>query len=441
MQVRLSDHFTYKKLFRFTIPTVMMMILTSMYTIVDGFFVSNFVGKIPFAAVNLVMPLIMGIASFGFMIGTGGSAIVSASLGEGEEQRAREEFSMLIKFAIILGISISAICFMFMGLIVKFLGATGELINYSIIYGRISMVGLTFFILQNIFNSFFVVAEKGKLNLIISIVAGLTNVFLDYLFIAVFNLGIAGAAYATLVGQILGGLFPLFYFSKKNTYLYFVKAKFKLGVLWRTFTNGSSELMSFLSSSIVNILYNLQLMRIIGENGIAAYGVFMYISFVFAAIIIGYSIGSAPIVSYNLGAENYEELQNIFRKSLRLLAVLGIILTVLSRIFSGTLLEIFVGYDEELFEISKSGFKIFSLYFIIFGFNIWGSAFFTALNDGLVSAVISFVRTLLFQATSVMILPLLFGLNGIWASASVAEVFALLVTIIFFINKRKKYYY
>ena len=441
MRIKLSDHFTYKKLFIFVLPTVLMMILTSMYTIVDGFFVSNYVGKIPFAAVNLVMPLIMGIASVGFMIGTGGSAIISITLGQGDEKRAREQFTMLIKFAIILGIFMSSICFIFMENIVSFLGAREDLAQNSIIYARISMVGLTIFILQNIFNSFFVVAEKGKLNLIVSIIAGLTNVILDYFFIAVFKWGIAGAAYATLAGQIIGGLYPLYYFSKKNTYLYFVKTKFDFKILWKTFTNGSSELMSFLSSSIVNILYNFQLMRIIGENGIAAYGVFMYVSFVFAAIIIGYSIGSSPIISYNYGAGNYKELKNIFQKSLYLLGISGIILTILSRIFSAPLLNIFVGYDKELFEISYNGFKLFSLFYIIFGFNIWGSAFFTALNNGLISALISFVRTLIFQALSVVILPIIFGLNGIWLSATLAEILALGVTSIFFITKRKEYKY
>lgn len=441
MSVRISDHFTAKKLFIFIIPTVLMMMMTSLYTIVDGFFVSNYVGKISFAAVNLVIPLIMGIASVGFMIGTGGSAIVSKTLGEKKEEEAREQFSMLIKFAIVMGLIVSSICFIFMESIVKFLGASGELLENSILYGRISMLGLTAYILQNIFNSFFVVAEKGKLNLILTIVAGLTNIVLDYIFIVIFKLGIVGAAYATIMSQIVAGLFPLYYFSKKLSSLYFVKSKLDLKVLWKTFTNGSSELMSFLSSSIVNILYNLQLIKLIGPNGIAAYGVFMYISFMFAAIIIGYSIGSAPIVSYNYGAQNYTELKNIFKKSLIFLAITGIILTVLSRIFSEPLLEIFVGYDEELLEVSKKGFKLFALYFIIFGFNIWGSAFFTALNNGLISAIISFVRTLLFQATSVMLLPILFGINGIWLSATVAEVLALGVTTIFFITKRKEYQY
>lgn len=441
MRVKLSDHFTYKKLFIFVIPTVLMMVLTSMYTIVDGFFVSNYVGKVAFAGANIAMPLLMGIASIGFMIGTGGSAIVSASLGEGKEKKAREQFTMLIKFAIILSIFISSICFVFMEPIIKALGATGELVEYSVTYGRILMAGLTLYILQNIFNSFFVAAEKGRLNLIISVAAGLTNVFLDYLFIGVFGWGIAGAAYATLAGQVIGGLFPLYYFSKKNTYLYFVKTNFDIKVLWKTCTNGSSELMSFLSSSFVNILYNFQLIRIIGENGVAAYGVFMYVSFVFAAIIIGYSIGSSPIVSYNYGAQNYNELKNIFKKSLNLLGVAGIILTILSRIFSGPLLEIFVGYDRELFELSYNGFKLFSLFYIIFGFNIWGSAFFTALNNGFVSAMISFMRTLVFQAVSVILLPIIFELNGVWLSATVAEVLALGVTTIFFITKRKEYHY
>lgn len=425
MQVRLSDHFTYKKLFYFVLPTVAMMMFTSLYTIVDGFFVSNFVGKIPFAALNLVMPLLMGINSFGLMMGTGGGAIVSATFGEGRNEDARKYFTMLTKVTVIFGIISSIICYIFMEPIVKFLGASGDLVSDSILYGRISALGLTFLILQVMFNTFYVIAEKGKLNLILSISAGITNIVFDYLFIVVFEMGIAGAALATLIGQIVAGLFPVYYFSKKYTYLYFVKTKIYWNILFKTFINGSSELMTALSSSIINILYNYQLIRFIGENGIVAYGVFMYTSFVFAAVIIGYSIGSSPIVSYNYGAQNYEELKNLFKKSLILMGITGVILVILSRIFAEPLLKIFVGYDRELFEVANNGFKIFSLFYLIFGFNIWGSAFFTALNNGMISALISFMRTLIFQAVSVIFLPIILGLNGIWFSASIGEFLAL----------------
>lgn len=442
MRIRLSDHFTYKRLLRFVISPVLMMIFTSLYSIVDGFFVSNFVGKTPFAAVNLIMPVMMGIGTVGFMIGTGGSAIVSKTLGEGKHEQAQRYFSMLVYTAIIIGGVLSAAGFIFIRPISQALGATGELLDNCIVYGRILFLSMTAFILQSVFHSFFIAAEKPGLSLKVSVAAGLTNIILDYVFIAVFHWGIAGAAIATAIGEVIGGVVPILYFSRKNnSLLRLVRTRFEGRVLLKTCANGASEMVTNLSMAIVNILYNFQLMKLAGEDGIAAYGVIMYVNFIFMAIFLGYSIGSAPIVSYHYGAQNHAELKNLFKKSLLLVCGAGIILTVLAEVFSGPLVGIFVSYDAGLFEMTRHGFRLYALAFLMMGVNVWGSAFFTALNNGAVSAAISFLRTLVFQVAAVLVLPLLLGVNGIWLAVVAAEALALAVTISFLAAKRKRYHY
>ena len=442
MRIKLSDHFTYKRLLRFVISPVLMMIFTSLYSIVDGFFVSNYVGKTPFVAVNLIMPVMMGIGTVGFMIGTGGSAIVSKTLGEGKRELAQRYFSMLVYTAIILGGLLSAAGFIFIRPISEALGATGELLDHCIVYGRILFLSMTAFILQSVFHSFFIAAEKPGLSLRVSLAAGLTNIVLDYVFIAVFRWGIAGAAIATAIGEVIGGVVPILYFSRKNnSLLRLTRTRFDGRVLLKTCANGASEMVTNLSMSIVNILYNFQLMKLAGEDGVAAYGVIMYVNFIFMAIFLGYSIGSAPIVSYHYGAQNHAELKNLFKKSLLLVCGAGIILTVLAEVFSGPLVGIFVSYDAGLFEMTRHGFRLYALAFLMMGINVWGSAFFTALNNGAVSAAISFLRTLVFQIAAVLVLPLLLGVSGIWLAVVVAEALALAVTIFFLATKKKRYHY
>lgn len=442
MRIQLSDHFTYKRLLRFVISPVLMMICTSLYSIVDGFFVSNYVGKTPFAAVNLIMPVCMAIGTIGTMIGTGGSAVVSQALGEGKREEANRYFSLLVYTAIILSLVLSVIGFIFARPIAMALGAENELLENCVIYCRILFITMTAFILQNVFQSFFVTAEKPGLSLKISIIAGVTNVVLDYLFIAVFQWGIAGAAIATGIGQIVAGIVPLLYFIRKNdSLLQLKKAKAELKILRKTFTNGSSEMITNLSSSIVNILYNFQLMKIAGENGVAAYGIIMYVNFIFMAIYFGYSIGSAPIIGYHYGAENYDELKNLFKKSLKLMIGAGIILTLAAELMTTPLVTIFASYDKELFDMTCHGFRLYSIAFSVMGINVWGSSFFTALGNGAVSATISFLRTLVFQIIVVLVLPIFLGIDGIWSAIVVAEALALIVTITFFITRRKKYHY
>lgn len=442
MRIQLSDHFTYRRLFHFVLPSILMIICTSVYSIVDGFFVSNFVGKTPFAAINLVMPVLMAVGTIGFMIGTGGSAIVSKAMGEGKKEQASQYFSMLIYTSFIFGVVISIAGFLFMRPISEALGATGELLENCVLYGRILFCAMPFFILQYAFQSFFVAAEKPGLSLKVNIAAGLTNAVLDYLLIVVFPLGLAGAAIATIVGQVVGGIVPILYFARKNdSPLRLIKAGFNGRILRNTCINGSSEMVTNLSSSVINVLYNFQLMKFAGENGVAAYGVVMYVNIIFMAIFLGYSMGSAPIVSYHYGAGNHQELKNLFRKSIRFLLGSGVILVVLSEVFAEPLVKIFASRDAELLAITIRGFRLYAIAFLVMGFNVWGSAFFTALNNGAVSAVISFLRTLVFQIIAVLVLPIIFGIDGVWLSIVVAEVLSLAVTGFFLVTRKNRYQY
>lgn len=442
MNIQLSDHFTYRKLIRFVLPSIVMMIFTSIYTVVDGLFVSNFVGKTAFAAINLTMPFLMGLSALGFMIGTGGSAIVARTLGEGRREKANEVFSMLVYVMIVGGLILSAICYVALPAVCRAFGAEGELLENAVVYGRISSISLTAFMLQNVFQSFFVTAEKPQLGLAVIVTAGITNMVLDYLFIVVLEFGLAGAAMATVAGELIGGLFPLFYFTGINSSrLRLGKACFNGKTLFQACTNGSSELMTNLSSSVVNSLFNLQLMKISGENGVAAFGTIMYANFIFNAIFFGYAIGSAPIVSYHYGAENHGELKNMFRKSLTFVGFWGILLVCLAQIIAVPLAKLFAGYDPELCAMTSHGFRLFSRAFLLSGLNIFGSSFFTALNNGLLSALISFLRTLVFQLAAVMLLPIVFGLDGIWNAVAVAELFTMFVTVTLLIRQRKRYQY
>ena len=440
--IRLSDHFSYAKLLRFTLPSICMMVFTSIYGVVDGLFVSNFAGKTPFAAINLVMPFIMILGGMGFMIGTGGTALVSKLLGESKKDEAHRTFSMMVLFTLLLGLVLSAVGFLTMRPVSYFLGATDAMIDDCVLYGRI-VTGFTFaFMLQNVFQSFFIAAEKPRLGLIVTVAAGVTNMALDALFIAVFDWGVAGAAIATGLSQCVGGVLPLIYFLRPNNSLLRIRpTALRLRPILQACGNGSSELMSNISSSLVGMLYNFQLMRLIGEDGVSAYGVLMYVQFIFVAIFIGYSIGCAPVVSFHFGAQNHGELKSLLRKSVLLMASGGVLLTVAARLLAALLAHLFVGYDAVLFDLTVHAFRLFSWSFLLAGFNIFTSGFFTALNNGAISAAISFLRTLVFQTASVLILPLLLGVDGIWWAITVAEIFAFLISLLFLFLKRNKYHY
>ena len=442
MKIKLSDHFTYSKLLRFVFPSIIMMVFTSIYGVVDGLFVSNFAGKTAFASINLVMPFVMILGGIGFMIGTGGTALVSKVLGEDRKEKANEIFTMMIIFTLLLGALLSVIGVISMPWVADFLGATEEMMADCVLYGRIVTGFTVAFMLQNVFQSFLIAAEKPKLGLLATVLAGIANMALDAIFIIVFKWGVAGAAIATGLSQCVGGIFPLIYFLRKNSSLLrLTKTKLEIKPILNACGNGSSELMSNISSSVVSMIYNFQLMKYVGEDGVSAYGVLMYVQFIFVAIYIGYAIGCAPITGYHFGARNHNELKNMLRKSSFLSAVSGVVLTILAIALSSPLAKLFVGYDKELYELTRHAFRLFAYSFLLAGFNIFTSSFFTALNNGAVSAAISFMRTLIFQTSSVLILPIFLGVDGIWLAITVAEFFAFILSLIFLFAKRKKYNY
>lgn len=442
MNIQLSDHFDYKKLFRFVLPSICMMVFTSIYSVVDGFFVSNYVGKTPFAALNLIYPLVQIIASLGFMLGAGGSAIVGKTMGEGDKERANKYFSMLVIATIVIATVSSAVTIPFLRPLSILMGADESMIEHCITYATILLIGMLPFMLQNLFQALMITAQKPQLGFAVTVLAGCTNMFLDYLMVGVLSLGLAGAAWATVISQIVGGIIPLVYFLLPNSSLLRIgKTKFYGKVFLSACTNGSSELVSNISASIVSILYNKKLMEYAGQDGVSAYGVFMYVSFVFVAIFIGYAIGSAPIVSYHYGAKNYDELKNLFRKGVTVNAFFGVIMLILGEITAVPLGKLFVGYDPVLLEMTCRCFYIGSICYLFAGTNIFASSFFTALNNGLVSAVISFMRTLVFQTSTVLLLPLIWKLDGVWMSITAADILAFCVTLFFLIKLRKKYHY
>lgn len=441
--ISISDHFTYKKLFQFCLPSIFMMIFTSIYGVVDGLFVSNFAGKTAFAAINLIMPVLMILGALGFMVGAGGSALVAKTLGEGEEETANRYFTMLLMLTAIFGIVTTVLGMIFVRPLAVWLGATPEMMDDCVLYGRINILFNTAFMLQNTFQSFLITAEKPHFGLIVTVAAGCTNMVLDALLVGVCRWGVAGAAIATVMSQCVGGVIPLVYFlSKKNTSrLRIVKTKLEARPLLQACGNGSSELMSNISGSIVSMLYNFQLLRYIGPDGVSAYGVLMYVQFIFVAIMVGYAIGSAPIVSFHYGAGNHDEMKNMRKKSLTLMLTAGVVLLGLSELLAAPLAHIFVGYDAGLYELTLHAFRLFSFSFLLMGLNIFTSSFFTALNNGAVSAGISFLRTLVFQTSAVLLLPVILDVDGIWLAVTCAEVLAGIVSASFLLGMRKKYDY
>ncbi len=443
-KIQLSDHFTYERLIRFTLPSITMMIFTSIYSVVDGFFVSNFAGKTPFAAINLIMPFLMILSTVGLMLGTGGSAIVAKSFGERREEQANRYFSLFVYVAAGLSIVFAVLGIAFIRPIAILLGAEGELLENAVIYARIILSALPFNVLQMMFQSFFVTAEKPQLGLAVTVSAGVTNMVMDAVLVILLpqEWKLAGAALATALSQVVGGTAPLFYFGRKNSsILRLGRTEFDGRAILQACVNGSSEFMSNISMNVVGMLYNIQLLAYAGENGVAAYGVMMYVSMIFSAAFMGYSIGTAPVVGYHFGAQNHDELKGLLKKSLIMIGAFGVTMILAAELLALPLAKLFVGYDETLMELTVSGFRIFSLAFAFMGFAIFSSGFFTALNDGLTSALISFLRTLVFQVAAVLLLPKIWGINGVWYSIVVAEGMAVILSAAFLILKRKKYQY
>lgn len=441
-KIQLSDHFNYRKLLRFTLPSILMMVFTSVYSVVDGFFVSNFVGKTPFTAVNLIMPFLMILGAFGFMFGAGGSALVSKLMGEGNKEKANSCFSLLVYIAAALGVVLAVAGIFVVRPVSVLLGAEGEMLDYCVLYGRIILATLPAFMLQFLFQSFFVAAEKPQLGLVITVVSGIMNMVCDALFVALFKWGIAGAAAATAASQIVGGIVPVIYFFCPNkSLLRLGKTRFDIMAVLKSCANGSSELMSNISMSIVSMMYNAQLMKYAGADGVAAYGVLMYVNFIFLAAFIGYSVGTAPVIGFNYGAGNSGEMKGILKKSMVMISIFSVVMCALAEGLAVPLAKLYVGYDENLLTLTVRAFRFASFSFLFSGIAIFGSSFFTALNNGLVSALISFLRTLVFQIAAVMLLPLIFEVDGVWISIIVAEFLAAVLSAIFILAKRKRYKY
>ena len=442
MNIQLSEHFTYRKLLSFTFPSVVMLVFTSVYGVVDGFFVSNFVGKTSFTAVNFIMPFLMILGSVGFMFGTGGGALIAKTLGEGKEKKARDLFSMIVYVSFACGVFLAVFGILFVRPIASLLGAKGQLLEDCVTYGRIILAALPAYVLQYEFQCLFATAGKPSLGLYVTVAAGVTNMVLDALFVAVFRWGIPGAAGATAISQCVGGVIPLIYFACPNKSLLKIgRTQFLGRELLKACGNGSSELMSNISMSIVSMLYNVQLLKYAGEDGVAASGVLMYVSMIFLAVFIGYSVGTAPVIGYQYGAKNHGELKSLRKKSLVLIGIFALIMFAGAYLLASPLSKLFVGYDKGLLALTIRGFSIFSFCFLFSGFAIFGSSFFTALNNGLISASIAFLRTLVFQIAAVLILPLFWGVDGIWLSIVAAEVMAVVVTVFFLKGQREKYGY
>ena len=440
--IQLSDHFDYKHLLRYTFPSVIMLVFTSVYGVVDGFFVSNYAGKTPFAAVNFIMPLLMILGCVGFMFGTGGGALIAITMGAGRTGKANELFSLIVYVSAACGVLLAVLGFVFLRPIASLMGAEGQLLEDCLTYGYIILAAIPFYVLQYEFQCLFATAGKPKLGLYVTMAAGIANILLDALFVAGFHWGIEGAAAATAVSQFVGGVLPILYFGRKNdSALRLVRCGFDGGALLKVCVNGSSELMSNISMSLVSMVYNIQLMKYAGEDGVAAYGVLMYVGMIFQAVFIGYSVGAAPVFGYHYGAQNHEELKGLLKKSIALVSVFAVLMFGSGQMLSGPLSRLFVGYDAGLFEMTVHAFTVFSFSFLFSGYAIFGSSFFTALGDGVVSAVISFLRTLVFQCLSVLLFPLIWKLDGIWISIVAAEIMAVGVTVLFLIGKRRKYRY
>ena len=441
-RILLSDHFTYGKLLRFTAPTMGTMAFTSIYSVVDGLFVSNLAGKTPFAALNLIYPFIMFLSVVGFIFGSGGSALIAKKLGEGKSGEANRIFTMLVCAGALAGTFFAAVGMPFLDDISRLLGADEPMVADCVMYGRILLIALPFFILQLMFFNLFVTAERPRLGLIVTFICGGLNMLLDFLFIAVFGLGLKGAAWATALSQMTGALIPIVYFLAPNgSALRLGKPTFDGAALRQTCLNGMSEFFTNVSAALVSMLYNYQLMKYIGEDGVAAYGIIVYLAFVFAAIMMGYSIGSAPIVSYHYGAGNRDELRNVYQKSIKLIAIFGVVQFLIAQLFARPLSSIFVGYDPALLDLTVRAMRVYSVSFLLMGFNGYASAFFTALNNGMVSAIIATNRTLVCETLAVLVLPLVFGVDGIWYAIIFAESAALLLSVTMLTRYREQYGY
>ena len=438
--VDMSAHFTTLQLLKYAAPSMAMMVFTSIYGVVDGFFVSNFAGSTAFAAVNFIMPFIMILCSVGFMVGTGGSALIASAAGEGDVPRANSYFCKLVTFTFMVGIVVAVFGFFFARPLAQLMGATGIMLDLSEIYARISMISLPFYMLQCLFQAFFNTAGKPKVGFVVTLCAGCTNIVLDIVFVGILGFGVEGAAAATVCSEFIGGGVSLIYFTRKNPTPYTYRPVLpNPRLIGRTCINGSSEMVANIAMSLVGMVYNIQLLRLLGENGVSAYGVIMYVSLLFSAIFIGYEIACSPLMSFQNGAGNTCEKRSLFKKSMLIISVASVILFVIGESCAYPIAYIFTGYNQDLCDLTVMAFRMYACSFLFMGIAMYGSAFFTSLENGLISAIISFVRTLVCELGAVIILPYLFGAQAIWLSFVVAEIVAALLSGLLIVAFSRKY--
>lgn len=439
----LGGHYGARRLFISSLPLIGMMVLISIYSIVDGLFVSNLVGTTAFAALNLIWPAIGLVGALGLMVGTGGAALVSKTLGEGDEPRANRYFSMFVEFILLLSVVLAVPLLVWMEPLAVAIGAEGEMVRQCAIYGRICAAGMPAFMMQMGIQPFFMVAGRPRMGTWISLVSGLLNIGLDALFIIVCGWGLAGAAAGSMLACCFGGFYPLWYFSSRfnRSSLAFKATGFEFGPLAKACSNGLSEFVGNISFNIVSMCYNWQLMRFYGENGVAAYSVILYLGFIFVAVYSGYNMTVTPLVGFNFGAGNKRELRSLLRHSLTLMLVLGVLLAGTAELLAGPAARLFVGYDSELTALTVHATRLYAPSFLITGLTLFVSAWFTGLNNGPVSALASFSRTFVFELSCVFLLPVLLGVNGIWLSAPAAEILSLFLGAALLLRFRSRYGY
>lgn len=441
MSYTIAKKFNLLSLLKFTVPAIIMMLFMSLYTIVDGIFISRFIGTTALSGLNIVYPFISFIHAVAIMFAAGGSAIIAIKMGEGKNDEARSAFSLIVYTGIFLGICISILGNVFIHEIIRFLGASPVLERYSYDYLKIIISFTPFFILQILFQTFFITAGKPELGLRMTIVSGITNAVLDYIFMKTFGMGMAGAALATVSGYFIIAMFGIVYFLKKRNNLYFVKVKMKWEIIKDSCINGSSEMVTDISSGVVTFLFNIVMMKYMGEKGVAAITIILYSQFVFIAVYLGFSMGTAPIISYNYGNQNKAQLKRIFKICSKLIMSSSIGVFILSLIFARYIVGFFAPEGTEVYAIAKKGFSLFAIGYLFAGYNIFSSSLFTALSNGKISAIISFMRTLVFIVLGIFFLPMVFKVNGIWLAVPFAEILSILVSMYFIKRERNNYGY
>ncbi len=441
MSNSIAKNFKFFSLLRFALPTMVMMIFMSLYSIVDGIFISRLLGTNALSAANIVYPVISIVFAVGIMLSTGGSALIAKKLGEGKDREAQEDFSFLTLISFLFGIAILLVGNIFIEPIVRALGSTDALLPYCVDYLSVSLLLAPAAMLQMMFQTFFVTAGKPLIGLMLTISGGVANMILDYLFMGPFNMGISGAALATGIGELIPAVIGLFYFLFTRHSLYLTKPVVRFQVLKESCFNGSSEMVTNLSTAVVTYLFNITMLKFLSEPGVAAITIVLYGQFLFNALYMGFSMGVAPVISYNHGSQNLPLLKRIFKICIGFISISSILITIMALVSSPVIVEIFTPIGSATYDIAKTGFFLFSINYIFAGINIYSSSMFTAFSDGKVSALISFVRTFVLIVLNILLLPYLIGVNGVWLAVPAAEFMTLFLSVYLFYKKRDVYHY